>query len=184
MCVSLPTKTLFELAGIMTLIQAQVYHSQIVLENSNISSIIQDKILSNLSPSASYQFSLGGLSWAYLAKSQSSGLYVWDDVVSSFFKQGLRTETWGRPYMPSVCPPNNKYSVLNINGLKIGEFSWKDTQDHSKWGLLDNSPVVCYGDMNRMTSQQTRGGGALCVTNSAYFALHQSIITGVDPCNT
>ena len=44
--------------------------------------------------------------------------------------------------------------------------------------------VVCYGDMNRMTSQEKRGGGGLCIAHDGLYAIHNAIITKVNPCGT
>jgi deoxyribonuclease II len=183
MCISISTNTLFELAGIMTLIQPIVYYKNIIYANTNISNVIGD-VVSASGFSGSYKFVLSNASWVYIAKSQYGNLDLWDNVVAGYFSQGLDTETWGRPYMPSVCPPNSQYPVLNINALKVGPFKWKDTEDHSKWGILDSSSFVCYGDMNRMVSQRTRGGGTVCMNIAGFYSLHRSLITGVDPCNT
>lgn len=183
MCISLPTSTLFELVGVMALIQPDVYHEYIVVENSNITALVNDVIIGTSSYGA-YTFNLKGITWTYLAKTQYSLLDLWDSVVAGYYKQGFNVQSWGKPYMTSVCPPNSKYPVLNVASLKIGTISWKGTQDHSKWGIPNTDKVVCYGDMNRMTSQEKRGGGALCISESTLYTIHQNIITGVNPCNT
>ena len=86
--------------------------------------------------------------------------------------------------MPSLCPPTDKYSTLNVANLKIGAASWTGTNDHSKWGIPVTTKVVCYGDMNRMTSQEKRGGGGLCIAHDGLYAIHNAIITKVNPCGT
>lgn len=49
--------------------------------------------------------------------------------------------------------------------------SWLGTQDHSKWAIsapgAADPPVVCVGDLNRMCSQEKRGGGTVCLYDSA-----------------
>lgn len=181
MCISLPTSDIYNLVGMMSIIQAQIYYSNIVVPNTNITSFLNEVILNDMS-TGKYEFSIQGTTWTYLSKSQFSGLDLWDNVVAYNYQQGLNVQSWGRPYMPSLCPPNIKYPVLNISGLSIGNLTWKGTQDHSKWGIPFTTNVVCYGDMNRMTSQRTRGGGALCINNPILFNLHNAIITKVDPC--
>ena len=183
MCVSMPTSTLYELAGIMSVIQASVYYTNIKISNANVTRFTSGLILDNLS-TGSYQFSVAGTSYVYISKSQYSGLDLWDIVVAGYYQQGLYVQSWGRPYMASVCPPLAKYTTLNISGLKIANATWAGTQDHSKWGIPTSTKVVCYGDMNRMTSQRTRGGGALCMANSNLYDLHFGVITNMDPCGT
>ena len=183
MCVSMSTTNLFSLLGLMALIQPDVYYSNIVLRNDNVSMVIGD-LLPSLPPSAGFVFKENGFRFSYVAKSQFSGLDLWDNSVSGFFKSGLNVESWGRPYMASSCPPTIPYPVLNIAKIKIGDYAWKDTQDHSKWALVTDLSVVCYGDMNRMVSQRVRGGGALCLDSQGFYDAHRSIIVSVDPCNT
>jgi len=183
MCVSMSTTNLFSLLGLMALIQPDVYYSNIVLRNDNVSMVIGD-LLPSLPPSAGFVFKENGFRFSYVAKSQFSGLDLWDNSVSGFFKSGLNVESWGRPYMASSCPPTIPYPVLNIVNIRVGDYAWKDTQDHSKWALVTDLSVVCYGDMNRMVSQRVRGGGALCLDSQGFYDAHRSIIVSVDPCNT
>ncbi|OMJ75885.1 hypothetical protein SteCoe_24861 [Stentor coeruleus] len=182
-CITLTNTQLFNLAGVMSLIQPSVYYKNILIENANITNIINN-VLPNFGPSGSYDFTLGGFSLTYIAKNQFAGIQLWDDVVSKYFKQDIEVESWGRPYILSVCPPNNIYHILNIAGLQIQNIAWIKTQDHSKWGILMAMKTICYGDMNRMTSQASRGGGALCLELDWLFTLHNDIITDVDPCGT
>jgi hypothetical protein len=183
MCVSLSSHNLFNLLGVMALIQPVVYYKNIVLSNENVTKVINN-VIPNLPPSVGISFNQGHGHFYYIAKSRYSNVHLWDNSVASFFQAGVKVESWGRPYMPSTCPPNLPYPVLNIASLKILGYSWMDTQDHSKWGIVDGISVVCYGDMNRMTSQLGRGGGALCMNLDWFYKIHQSIITGANPCNT
>lgn len=183
MCVSMSTSNLFSLLGVMALIQPSVYYKNIVISNDNVTKVVGD-ILPDLPPSASFVFNQNGYEFSYIAKSQYSGLDLWDNSVSGFFQSGLNVESWGRPYMPGNCPPNIPYPVLNIANLKIANYAWKDTQDHSKWAIIDDLSVICYGDMNRMLSQRTRGGGTVCLNSQSFYNVHKGIIVSVNPCNT
>ena len=183
MCVSLTSKEIFDLMGVMAIIQPYVYYKNLVLTNENATLVTSD-VLPNLPQSFGFGFVQGQNQFYYIAKSRYSNLHLWDNSVSGFFKTGLQVESWGRPYMTSACPPNIPYPVLNIANLKILQYSWKDTQDHSKWALTDGLSVVCYGDMNRMTSQLGRGGGALCIKLDWFYKIHQGLITASNPCNT
>ena len=49
---------------------------------------------------------------------------------------------------------------------------WKHTVDHSKWCVGANAAkghVACIGDINRMSSQAKRGGGAVCSLSDTTF---------------
>lgn len=183
MCVSLTSQQLFNLVGVMAIIQPIMYYKHLVLSNDNVTKFTGD-ILPDLPPSFGFGFIQNDQQFYYIAKSRYSNLYLWDNSVSEFFQTGLRVESWGRPYMPSACPPNVPYSVLNIASLKVLQYSWLDTQDHSKWAIIDGANTVCYGDMNRMTSQLGRGGGTLCIKLDWFYNIHQTIITSSNPCNT
>eukprot|EP00770_Monocercomonoides_exilis_P007993 MONOS_7951.1-p1 / transcript=MONOS_7951.1 / gene=MONOS_7951 / organism=Monocercomonoides_exilis_PA203 / gene_product=deoxyribonuclease II protein, putative / transcript_product=deoxyribonuclease II protein, putative / location=Mono_scaffold00287:1881-3205(+) / protein_length=328 / sequence_SO=supercontig / SO=protein_coding / is_pseudo=false len=76
-------------------------------------------------------------------------------------------ETWMRPYEKPFCPPRPAKQCLSSSLLSGpieggGEYKWKETEDHSKWGISAERkvPVTCIGDINRMSSQRKRGGGA------------------------
>jgi len=103
-------------------------------------------------------------------------------------------ETWrrgaGNP-LNSTCKTN--FKVNNINAMKI-HFSkdsklsdssdWPYIRDHSKWGMSDssNKPFVCIGDINRMESQNSRGGGTVCVKHANLWHRFRDSIHELDPC--
>lgn len=81
-------------------------------------------------------------------------------------------ETWRRdPPEESFCPPDYKYAALNVEKVQLSDGThWKYTDDHSKLGCAmrdtaTDKPLVCVGDINRMYSQWTRGGGTCCFEN-------------------
>ncbi len=41
---------------------------------------------------------------------------------------------------------------------------------------------VCIGDINRMTSQQKRGGGTVCFRDSGMWKVFSGAVTGHDSC--
>ena len=131
MCVSVTDTQLFNIAGIMSIIQPIVYHKVLLVQNSNITLVVNDVILNKLN-TGSYSFNSNGITWNYLSKSSYSNSDFWDTTVAYYYQQGLSVQSWGRPYMPSLCPPTDKYSTLNVANLKIGAASWTGTNDHSK----------------------------------------------------
>lgn len=71
----------------------------------------------------------------------------------------------------------NLQKLEDSHGNKLLNFSWHYTKDHSKWAISEpiemrgksdinnvnsESSWVCIADINRMTSQEKRGGGAIC----------------------
>jgi hypothetical protein len=69
-------------------------------------------------------------------------------------------------------------------------FSWRAriwlVQDHSKWGISTDAAaapnIVCIGDINRMTSQRKRGGGAVCILASNLWTALNTAITAHNSC--
>ena len=108
-----------------------------------------------------------GTEFTVFAKSKNWGKDLWEDLVAPRLGSGLYVETWMRPYMDSVCSP---YKVENIKQLSISGVEWKETQDHAKWAISSDGQTVCVGDINRMESQRTRGGGCSCFTNPSLNA--------------
>jgi len=49
--------------------------------------------------------------------------------------------------------------IKDIKQLHFEEIEYKESQDHSKWATTENSEYYWVGDLNRMTSQYSRGGG-------------------------
>ena len=76
--------------------------------------------------------------------------------------------------------------LTGVAGAKLGGYVWSYTRDHAKWAISEQddergvktlqlvngvtladepgqvSDWVCVADLNRMTSQERRGGGAIC----------------------
>lgn len=100
---------------------------------------------------------------------------IFEDGLNNMLGSPILAETWGRPLQAPWC--GTPY-VGNINYIQFNtQVNWKETQDHSKWAYAVNNNFVCFGDMNRMTSQWTRGGAFYCL-NSAPLKQAMVSITG------
>ena len=114
---------------------------------------------------------------------------IWENLVAKHYGSGFVVESWMRgQQLGPYCPPDKAQTVVDartlyvtVNGTNV---TWKETQDHAKWGVaLDSSFVVCVGDMNRMISQRKRGGGAVCFNNKKLcYGMYKSILTS-DVCS-
>ncbi|CAG9334763.1 DNASE2B_4 [Blepharisma stoltei] len=183
MCVQITPQTLFYLAGIMTINSPRVYYSKIVTPNTNITLMIQNKTNLQIT-SATYSFTVGTNTFTYIARSAALQKDFWEDVVSKYYNDGFYVQSWGRPYMPGYCPPDETYTNLNIDNLGIGKYYWYGYNDHSKWGIGITTTVLCYADLNRMYSQANRGGGGLCTNYPSLYALHKAFDEGNDACGS
>jgi deoxyribonuclease-2 len=142
--------------------------------------------------------SVAGTTYYQPAKSKKWDKDLWDDLVAPYFETPLNVETWvngngGR--QSSICnnsnvpngthtkeQPFNVYQVSVVN-MPNGE-SWTVQQDHSKYGFAvqSSSVVTCVGDINRMCSQERRGGGALCYEDEGMHTAFLNVAYDVEAC--
>lgn len=120
--------------------------------------------------------SRGGKEFLLVAKSRKWGEDFWLDLVSPELKCDLVVETWRRG---AVTPlQDNRSNEFDEDLLTLDfkvepslTYEWPYTKDHAKWAVaLENTtnslPWVCVADLNRMVSQEKRGGGSLCFQES------------------
>ncbi|CAK62557.1 unnamed protein product (macronuclear) [Paramecium tetraurelia] len=113
--------------------------------------------------------SKNGLSILVISKNQNLVEDFYANIVAPNLKVGLVMETWGNGtgglQEPSCSQTYQTYSNIyrNHNGYKF-----KYTKDHSKFGISAQSamPYVCMADLNRMTTQNKRGGTTFCFLHS------------------
>ncbi len=206
-CVTLPD---YQTANDIAQQMLSQQNPQILTESSRIpAGLLADEPLSQLfhgiglsdseQPSTVQFKSRGGHDFMLIAKSRKWGEDFWLDLVSPALKSDLVVETWRRG---TVTPMQDGRStdydedVLTM-GFKFPpslDYEWSYTKDHSKWATaLENSvnplPWVCVADMNRMVSQEKRGGGSLCFQEPRLWAalkaaeekLHQLALTAASP---
>ena len=53
---------------------------------------------------------------------------MYDDILQPYYDDSFLVESWGRPYMNSICNLS-KNKVSNIVRMKYEEYEWKDTDD-------------------------------------------------------
>ena len=139
----------------------------------------------------------GGASFTQFAKNKAWGKDLYEDLVATDLHTPLYVETWrsgsgGR--MSSFCDSGEDdewethavaYDIMEVATMLMpdGE-GWTGTQDHSKWaaGMTSEDPYVCIGDINRMCSQEGRGGGTVCFRDSAVWSSFQATITSTESC--
>ncbi|XP_054709923.1 deoxyribonuclease-2-like [Uloborus diversus] len=134
--------------------------------------------------------SLAGKEFVSFAKDNQFLHDLYDSVIAPGLKTSLMVETWRRG-SGTILPPSceSKFDVLDVESINmtfpqrggIVSAAFKYTEDHSKWAI---SPKfwICIGDMNRMESQERRGGGALCFISKQIWRAYNSIISASDTC--
>jgi deoxyribonuclease-2 len=179
-CVTLPD---YQTANLIARQMLSQQHPQILTESSRIPACLQEdeplshlyhgkNIRESLEPSTVSFNSRGGKAFRLIAKSRKWGKDFWLDLVSPELQCDLVVETWRRG---AVTPSQDDRSsdvdedLLTLN-FKLPDslnYEWPYTKDHAKWAVALNSgadvmPWVCVADLNRMVSQEKRGGASLC----------------------
>ncbi len=113
--------------------------------------------------------SKGGEVFRLLAKNRHWAKDFWIDLVGPSLKVDIDVETWRRGTVPGTADFNSTDTttdILYIDLEKLGiPYEWHYTKDHAKWGISETDNWVCVADINRQTSQEKRGGGAICFKN-------------------
>ena len=114
------------------------------------------------------------LNVSYFAKSRQWNKKLYADCIGPTLRSDLFVESWIRG---SQCPCGVD-NIYDIDKLDFGEgFAFSEYNDHSKWAI--NDEVVCPSDINRMTTQETRGGSAFCFTDATLASALKKSIAGL-----
>ncbi|CAI5455529.1 unnamed protein product [Caenorhabditis angaria] len=125
----------------------------------------------------------GGYSFTSFAKTKEFNADLYDGIVAPTLKTNLVVETWRRgSEVPLDCKLT--YHANDAKTIKVGDttaFSY--TKDHSKMAHSADmtKPWVCIGDINRMTSQYSRGGGTTCISSTFLWKAY-SVISDQNTC--
>lgn len=113
------------------------------------------------------------------AKNRHWGEDFWIDLVGPGLGVNIDLETWRRGTVPSTDDNDGKDDVVDILYLNIehlgAPYEWHYTKDHSKWGISETGDWVCIADINRQTSQEKRGGGAICFRDAGLWKAMREI---------
>lgn len=124
------------------------------------------------------------------AKSRHWARFLYEEAVEPFFGEGFFWETWMNGVNPdeTFCSGDasgHRYDSVNIRRVSVGAGrEFKETQDHSKWGvsLGHKKHVVCIGDINRQQHQNLRGGGTVCKEDRDMWTAFRGLIVEADKC--
>jgi hypothetical protein len=126
---------------------------------------------------------VAGNSLTVFAKSAEWGHDIWDDCITTAIDESLYVQSWlqGKPLGP-YCPTTGN-AVQDIQSVNFGDgFAWDNSVDHSKWGVSVSGSMVCFGDINRVVTQSTRGGGAVCTSQPNYSTGFAKAVATTDSC--
>jgi deoxyribonuclease-2 len=126
--------------------------------------------------------SRGGKLFKMIAKNRAWGGDFWNQLVGPALGVCIDVESWIRGTVPDHKDSNapgalnllgsrKTFDVNTIDLTPLGTpWKWPESKDHAKWGISVEPEWVCVGDINRMISQQKRGGGAIAFQEPALWA--------------
>jgi len=107
----------------------------------------------------------GGLPFKVIAKNREWNKDFWNDLVGPTLKEDMDVETWIRGPIPPQLDSDGVHKTFDIKFVDLrplgGKWAWPESKDHAKWGITQANNWVCVGDINRMISQEQRGGGTI-----------------------
>lgn len=133
--------------------------------------------------------SRAGMPFKVIAKNRNWGKDFWNDLVGPTLKEDMADETWIRGKIPPVLDSDGIHKTFDIKYIDLSHigapWAWPETHDHAKWGITQDNNWVCVGDINRMVSQQARGGGTIAFQNEQlWLALSKTDLLVAPPHHT
>lgn len=124
------------------------------------------------SGSADY-ISKGGMAFTVIAKNRDWGKDFWNDLVGPTLKEDMDVDTWIRGKIPPTLDSDGIHKTFDIKYIDLSQlgapWAWPETHDHAKWGITKEHNWICVGDINRMISQEKRGGGTIAFQNATLW---------------
>jgi len=118
---------------------------------------------------------MNGTQWQMIFKNGYKNSSIFEDGLNNMLNSSLVAQTWGRPLDYPWC--GSDYKTGNIKEIKFSDtIFWSTTQDHSKWSVMLDNNYSCFGDMNRMDSQWTRGGAFYCLKSDLLSQALKAVI--------
>jgi deoxyribonuclease-2 len=133
--------------------------------------------------------SRGGLPFKVIAKNRKWGKDFWNDLVGPTLNEDINVETWIRGAIPPTLDSDGVHQTYDVKYIDLNPlgvpWAWPETRDHAKWAISVASDWVCVGDINRMVSQEKRGGGTIAFQdNRLWAALSQTDLIVAPPGHT
>ncbi len=123
--------------------------------------------------------SRGGLEFKVIAKNRKWGKDFWNDLVGPTLGADMDVETWIRGKIPPTLDSDGIHKTFDVKYIDLSAlgvpWAWPESHDHAKWGITTDSAWICIGDINRMISQEKRGGGTIAFQDQKlWFALSKT----------
>ena len=110
----------------------------------------------------------------HIAKSPSFHIDIYSECIAERYRSHWSVETWIRGHhITKQCN-----MITDVKYIEYENINYKESQDHSKWAVSSDD-YYWIGDLNRMTSQYSRGGGGFLCTDKNIALAFRSLIRGV-----
>jgi deoxyribonuclease-2 len=179
LCITISLATANQIASQMaTHQQPQVYDPRLptsLTSNDGLALLTKpiDPNASGASGSVDY-VSKGTLKFKVIAKNRDWGKDFWNDLVGPALKEDMDVETWIRGAIPPTLDSDGIHKTFDIKFIDLSRlgapWAWPETHDHAKWGITKQGNWICVGDINRMISQEKRGGGTIAFQNEILWS--------------
>lgn len=122
----------------------------------------------------------GGTNITYFGKSTQWNNELYSECIAPTLNVSLAVESWIRGSAEGpACAATEVLDIQKVRYPGLGDFSEYD--DHSKWAVGLDTDWFCASDINRMTTQFKRGGGAYCWRGGLADTM-RSVAAAMDSC--
>ena len=196
LCLSVSADTINNMANKFLLNRPQIYDYKLttntedinkyIYKYENIKRLIDGEYSKVKQCESTYLETQTGMKFTLYAKTAEWNNDLYSECVTPLQEDTLWVETWirGSAIGPN-CPLSN-YNTLDVKYLDFivdgSSNSWSETQDHSKWAITENKNIICMGDINRMTTQYSRGGGTACFEDKILHSIFKAASTKTNEC--
>lgn len=189
LCLSMTASALNELSGSFLLNRPQLYDHKLTTPiYARMTQLVHGEFSTEKQCDTTLLETRAGLSLTVYSKTAQWNNDLYAGCVAPNEKDTIWVESWIRGSAEGPVCPINDYDTLDINYLDFSsavedkEAKWAETQDHSKWLVAEHKPRVCWGDINRMTTQYARGGGTACFNDPVLHSILKEAVTETDAC--
>ncbi len=179
-CFHTSVSELERLAGLAALTVPGIYDTRISSQTPSALQVLASGGFSTQPDCDSVSFSTAqGVNVTYFAKSTQWNNELYAACLAPGLQTSLRVESWIRG--SAEGPSCGATEVLDVQSVVYpGGLAFSEVDDHSKWAVGDDG-VFCASDINRMTTQYARGGGAYCWSSPLAVQM-ASVIKSTDNC--
>ena len=184
-CMSVSATTLNDVAYRLMLTHPHVYDSAVAAGTGGNVTALATGAFANPATCAGLDFAVGSTMVTVFAKTPAWNADLWAGCVAPALRTDLWVESWIRGSAEGAnC--TGGYDVLDVQAVAFttssNDGSWTEYNDHSKWAVSPTGEAICFGDINRMTTQYSRGGAAYCMRDTTFAGVFQAATTETNKC--